>query len=121
MCDDHIRVAKYEVTSPASEGSFKIGSRPTVFRHLVSCKLPASELTDDRLSKEAQLMIGAGTMTTAGTMNFLVYHVMSNPDIRKRLVDELLPVMKDYPEKKPTWADLEKLVYFQAIIKESLR
>jgi cytochrome P450 len=92
-----------------------------VFRHLVSCNLPASELSDDRLSKEAQLMIGAGTMTTAGTMNFLTYYVMTNPAIRKRLEDELAPLMKDYPEKKPSWAELEKLPYFQAIIKETLR
>lgn len=66
-------------------------------------------------------MIGAGTMTTAGTMNFITYHLMANPAIRKRLEDELAPLMKDYPEIKPSWADLEKLSYFQAIIKESLR
>ncbi|GFP52833.1 fusicoccadiene C-8 hydroxylase [Trichoderma asperellum] len=121
LCDDHIKVAKREAASGESKNSFKIGSRPTVFRHIVNCNLPVSELSDDRLSKEAQVMIGAGTMTTAGTMNFLTYYVMSDPAIRDRLQDELAPVMADYPEKKPTWAELEALPYFQAIIKESLR
>ena len=121
MCDDHIKEAKREGASAASKDYVKIGSRPTLFRHLVSCKLPESELSVDRLSKEAQLMIGAGTMTTAGTMNFFTYHVITNPTIRHRLEDELAPLMKNYPEKKPSWTELEKLPYFQAIIKESLR
>jgi hypothetical protein len=29
--------------------------------------------------------------------------------------------MEGYPAKKPTWAQLEKVAYFQALIKEGLR
>lgn len=121
MCDNHIEQARREGASKESKSSFMIGSRPTVFRHLVNCNLPESELTVDRLSKEAQLMIGAGTMTTAGTMGFLTYYIMENQAVRKRLQDELAPLMEGYPEKKPAWAELEKLPYFQAVIKEALR
>ncbi|KAL2859546.1 cytochrome P450 [Aspergillus pseudodeflectus] len=119
MCDEHLSEAKREKsytskTQPAS-------GRLTLFRHLVDSDLPASELTDSRLSREAQVLIGSGTMTTAGTMGFLCYYIMSNPAIRQRLADELGPVMKDYPRTKPTWVELEKLPYFQAVIKEGLR
>lgn len=95
--------------------------RPTLFRFLVNSGLPASELSHERLSKEAQVLIGSGTITTAGTMCFIVYHIMANPHVRKRLEEELAPLMADYPAKKPTWAQIEKVEYLQAIIKESLR
>ncbi|KAL2830450.1 cytochrome P450 [Aspergillus cavernicola] len=120
MCDEQLVEAKRE-KSFNSKTSQSTPGRLTLFRHLVDSDLPPSELTDDRLSKEAQVLIGSGTMTTAGTMGFLCYYIMSNPAIRNRLAEELGPVMQDYPHKKPTWADLEKLPYFQAVIKEGLR
>lgn len=98
-----------------------MGKRPSLFRHLINSDLPPSELTDQRLSREAQVLIGAGTITTAGTMGFICYYIMSNPAIRKRVAEELRPVMEGYPLKKPSWAELEKLPYFQAVIKESFR
>nr|POE75125.1 putative efflux pump gsfj [Quercus suber] len=121
LCDDHIKTAKCEGGTSPSQDSFKIGSRPTVLRHLVGSGLPASELSSDRLSKEAQLMIGAGTTTTAGTLNFLTFYVITNPVIRKRLEGELAPLMNEYPARKPSWAELERLPFFQAVIKETLR
>ena len=54
-------------------------------------------------------------------MGFICYYIMANPAIRKRLEEELKPVMEGYPEKKPTWAQLEKVAYLQALIKEGLR
>lgn len=121
MCDDHLRVAKREKAASGYKDSTLSGGRLTLFRHIVNSDLPPSELTDERLSKEAQVLIGSGTITTAGTMGFLVYYIASNPAIKKRLQEELKPVMADYPRTKPTWAQLEKVVYLQALIKEALR
>ena len=98
-----------------------MGSRPTLFRHLLNSDLPPSELSDQRLSREAQVLIGSGTITTAGTMGFIVYHIMSNPAIKERLQAELKDVMAGYPQQRPTWAQLEKLPYYQAVLKESFR
>jgi cytochrome P450 len=97
------------------------GGRPTIFRHLLNSDLPKSELDHDRLSKEAQVLIGAGTITTAGTMCFISYYIMANPHIKKRLQEELAPIMADYPRRQPTWAKLEQATYFQAVIKEGFR
>ncbi|KAL3471911.1 cytochrome P450 [Aspergillus californicus] len=116
ICDEQLTEAKRARTTTQ-----KSPGRLTLFRHLVDSDLPPSELTDTRLSREAQVLIGAGTMTTAGTMGFLCYYILSNPSIRTRMEDELRPLMAKYPAVKPTWAELEKLPYFQAVIKEGLR
>ncbi|EER24920.1 hypothetical protein D8B26_007494 [Coccidioides posadasii str. Silveira] len=121
MCDEHLRVAKREKAALGSKDTTAMGGRLTLFRHMVSSDLPPSELTDERLSKEAQVLIGSGTITTAGTMGFLCYHIIANPAIRKRLEEELKPVMEGYPQRKPSWAQLEKVAYLQALVKEGLR
>lgn len=121
MCEGHIGAVKREKAALGSKDTTTTGARLTLFRHLVNSDLPASELSDERLSKEAQVLIGSGTITTAGTLGFICYYILANPAIRKRLAEELKPVMEGYPEKKPTWAQLEKVEYLQALIKEGLR
>lgn len=121
MCEGHIGAVKREKAALGSKDTTMTGARLTLFRHLVNSDLPASELSDERLSKEAQVLIGSGTITTAGTLGFICYYILANPAIRKRLAEELKPVMEGYPEKKPTWAQLEKVEYLQALIKEGLR
>ena len=76
--------------------------------YLVNRDFPPSELSDQRMSREAQVLIGSGTITTAGTLGFLCYYIMANPAIRNRLGEELKDVMEGYPAKKPTWAQLER-------------
>ena len=120
MCEGHLGVVKQEKAAQGSKDTSTMG-RPTLFRYLVNSDLPPSELSDQRMSREAQVLIGSGTITTAGTMGFLCYYIMANPTIRKRLGEELMDVMEGYPTKKPTWAQLEKVPYFQAVIKEGLR
>jgi len=121
MCEGHIGVAKREKAALGSKDTPTTGTRLTLFRHLFNSDLPPSELTDERLSKEAQVLIGSGTITTAGTLCFICYYIMANPAIREGLGEELKGVMEGYPEKKPTWAELEKVAYMQALIKEGLR
>lgn len=93
----------------------------SIFRYIVTSDMPSSEQSVERLSREAMVLFGAGTATTARTMGFMCYYVLRDPVMKKRLTDELAPIMADYPIKTPRWADLEKLVYLQAIIKEGLR
>ena len=93
----------------------------TLFDHIVNSDLPESELSVERLASEAQVVMGAGTVTTAQTMNFLAVNILSNKDICQRLRDELQQPMKDFPERIPPFSELEKLPWLQACIKESLR
>ncbi|KAL8823041.1 MAG: hypothetical protein Q9191_006233 [Dirinaria sp. TL-2023a] len=83
--------------------------------------MPESERSIERLSQEAQILHGAGTVTTSRALDIMSYHILHNPPIRERLGNELKDIMADYPHNLPRWSDLEKLPYLQAIIREGLR
>ena len=83
--------------------------------------MPESELSDERLAKEAQVLLGGGTASTARTLGFISYYVLANPRIHSRLKEELRGPMSTYPQHVPSWAELERLPYLQALIKEALR
>lgn len=83
--------------------------------------MPESELSDDRLAKEAQVLLAAGTVSTARTLGFISYYILANPHIHSRLEEELRDIMASYPEHMPSWVELEKVQYLQALIKEGLR
>ncbi|KAF1963154.1 cytochrome P450 [Byssothecium circinans] len=118
LARQHIIDAKREkeMAKPASFDSYN-----SIFRHILTSDLPESDLSVERLSREAQVLLGAGTVSSARTMDFLSFYIMKNEAYRKRLQDELAPVMQDYPEKIPSWAELEKLPFMQALLKETLR
>jgi cytochrome P450 len=83
--------------------------------------MPESEKSEQRLIKEAQLLLAGGTFTSSRTIGFATYYILSRPELRSRLETDLRNPMATWPEVVPTWADLEKLPLLQAIIKESLR
>ncbi|PQE20317.1 Cytochrome P450 protein [Rutstroemia sp. NJR-2017a BBW] len=122
MSVKHIVEAKerrrYHDRLPKKEGSLKSN---TVFDQLVNSDMPESELSVERLASEAQVLMGAGTVTTARSMDHLVFHILRNSHVRDRLEVELKVVMADFPETIPSWQTLEKLPYLQACIKEGLR
>ncbi|GKT90338.1 cytochrome P450 monooxygenase [Colletotrichum tofieldiae] len=93
----------------------------SVFHHLLSSDVPESEKSTDRLRAESMILLLAGTLAGAHTLTFVVFYVLQNPQIEKRLRTELQPVFKGYPNKMPTWAELERLPYLRGCIKEALR
>lgn len=97
------------------------GSRTSLFRHVLDSDMPESELSVDRLVKEAQILFGAGSVSVARTLDFITFYVLQKPHIRERLQLELKDIMADYPNTFPTWAQIEKLPYLQAVIHEGLR
>ena len=78
--------------------------------------LPEEDLSLERLTKEAQILLGAGSVSTARTLHFITYYLLSNSHMRERLEQEL----RDAGERA-AWSQLEKLPYLQALIKEGLR
>ncbi|KAI0205605.1 cytochrome P450 [Astrocystis sublimbata] len=110
----HIRTAKLQ-TDKMDEDNISI------FHHILNSDMPESERSEERLTREAQVLLGGGTATTARTIAFASYYILSRPLMRSRLKDELREVMTGWPERVPTWAELEKIPFLQAIIKESLR
>ncbi|KAI0399779.1 cytochrome P450 [Xylaria palmicola] len=93
----------------------------SLFHHVASSDMPASEKTEERLAKEAQLLLGGGTVTSARTISCATYYILTQPDLAKRLEEELRQPMAEWPSHVPTWAELERLPLLQAVIKEALR
>lgn len=93
----------------------------SLFRHIVGSDMPESERSDERLTREAMVFMGGGTASTARTLGFISFYVLDSASIRERLEDELRSPMKDYPERVPSWAELGRLPFLQALIKEGLR
>lgn len=93
----------------------------TLFDHIVNSDLPESELSVERLGSEAQVIMGAGTVTTARTMDFLITYILLHDEVHERLREELREPMADFPNSIPHIADLYKLPWLEACIKEALR
>ncbi|KAL8948518.1 MAG: hypothetical protein Q9222_005299 [Ikaeria aurantiellina] len=94
---------------------------PSLFHWIVNSDMPESELADNRLANEAQVILSAGSTSTARTLTHITCHVLANPRIECRLREELRQIMAGWPEKVPSWVELEGVPYLQAVLKEGLR
>lgn len=73
-------------------------------------------LSDEDLVVEAATFIFAGTDTTATTLTFLIWAVLSNPKIQVELEKEVAALTEPYTDEQ-----LETLPYLNAVIKETMR
>ena len=120
MALERILEAKREKLENDKIGA-RTGDQTSLFRYIVNSDMPESERSDNRLASEAQVLLGAGTVTTARMLGYISYYILADPAIRTRLHKELQEPMFRYPEVVPTWAELEKVPFLQALIKEGLR
>jgi cytochrome P450 len=111
-----------KVLQGSKRSEVSVGGRPTLFHHMVhQSGLPEADITVERLSREAQVLLGAGSVSTARTLHFIVFYLLSNPHMRKKFEDELANAQGGWENGQPTWTQLEKLPYLQALVKEGLR
>jgi cytochrome P450 len=71
------------------------GPPRTIFHELLNSDLPAEEKSLNNLAQEGQNVIGAGADTTANVLSCTTFHVLNNPQILKRLTQELETAMRD--------------------------
>jgi len=69
----------------------------------------------ERLADEGNILIGAGSETTALILAVLSFHLVSNPDVLAKLRKELETVMPD-PNTPITWQQLEQLPYLVSLL-----
>ena len=119
MATQHIINAKQDKEATIEDTDSR--GRPSLIRHILNSDMAESDKSVERLSKEAQVPLGAGSASTARTLDFICYYVLANHDIRSSLQEDLRDIMADYPSKVPSWSQLEKIPYLQAVIKEGLR
>lgn len=75
-------------------------------------------MSDKQVRDEAMTLFLAGHETTANALNWTWYLLSQNPDVERRLHDELDSVLQGQP---PTLADLKRLPYTDMVVKESMR
>jgi cytochrome P450 len=75
-----------------------------------------TNLTDFSLGSQASALSVAGSGTTAVTLSYAVWAILSHPAVRGKLEDELARIPEDYDDVL-----LEKLPYLNAVIVETLR
>ncbi|KAH8746389.1 cytochrome P450 [Diaporthe sp. PMI_573] len=126
MAENHItKVKAQQATSDnsiCSESSTRT-RYSTLFQELVSSDsgLPESERSIQRLTTEAQVLLGAGTVTTTRTLTYLATHILLDDRVKKRLQEELRDPMAGFPERVPSLTELERLPYLRACNQEGLR
>ncbi|KAF5359444.1 hypothetical protein D9756_002939 [Leucocoprinus leucothites] len=92
----------------------------TIYHHLLSTENGRAPPTRKSLLDEGGVLIAAGSDSVGNACSVGIFHVLSNPDIHERLVNE---IKEAWPEKDTPMGvqALEKLPYLTAVIKEALR
>ncbi|KAH7136179.1 cytochrome P450 [Dendryphion nanum] len=95
---------------------------PTIFHSVLDSKLPPEEKSIERLADDAQMVVMAGTLTTASTLELIHFWLLSQPDTLLKLKRELRSAIPN-PEDigKIPLPTIEALPYLTAVIKEGLR
>ncbi|KAL8908198.1 MAG: hypothetical protein Q9171_005551 [Xanthocarpia ochracea] len=121
LATDNISQAKRDKEKNITTG-LSGDDRGSLFHYIVSSSsMPVSEQSTERLAKEAQVLLGAGTASTARTLDVTVYYILANQHVRNRIMEELAAPMSNFPDVFPSLATLRSSPYLQAVIKEGLR
>ena len=64
-------------------------ARPSMMQAFLDANLPESEKTAEWIKGEAQFAIAAGNLTTTHALKTATFHVLANPPIYARLMEEL--------------------------------
>ncbi|KAJ5826049.1 cytochrome P450 [Penicillium riverlandense] len=100
-----------------TNGRQKGDSTRNIFSGIISeSEKNEATLTDEDVAMEAGNLIMAGSDTTAVTLTYLIWAVLSQPALRSQLESELANLSDDYLD-----TDLETLSLLNATIMETLR
>ena len=104
----------------SSLGEFRDVKHRTIFHDLLeSDTLPPDDKTVDRLWQEAQLLLAAGTVTTATAIGSAMVYLLLDPKRLQVLLEELESAQPDITKPRRE-ADLEQLPYLVCITGQSL-
>ncbi|MCJ1391688.1 hypothetical protein MMC18_004553 [Xylographa bjoerkii] len=92
----------------------------TMFSAILESNLPPEEVSLTRLQHEAISVVGAGIETTMRALSLASFHILANPPVLQRLLEELVHAIPD-STKVPSYDHLSQLPYLSACIDEALR
>ncbi|KAK6849985.1 cytochrome P450 [Apiospora arundinis] len=93
----------------------------TIFTDLLDSDLPPAEKTEARLAADGFSLTGAGAETTANMLTCATFFLLSHPDKRARLEQELARAGVDPEGRELSWAALEQIPYLYGFVQETLR
>lgn len=97
--------------SLANSSKPKPDNEKTIFDALCDPNLlPPEERTLDRLQDEGQILLAAGSETTANTLTVIAFHLSDKKHLLETLREELKTVLPT-PTSTASWTELEKLPY----------
>ncbi|CVK87181.1 related to cytochrome P450 CYP3/CYP5/CYP6/CYP9 subfamilies [Fusarium proliferatum] len=95
-------------------------TRRTIFHEILNSKLSDYDKSTDRLWQEGEVVVAAGTITTAWALGVSTYFVLATPDILSRLKDELKAAIPD-PSQPLSLLVLERLPFLTGVVQEGVR
>ncbi|KAL8699808.1 MAG: hypothetical protein Q9201_005793 [Fulgogasparrea decipioides] len=116
-----IRQAKDIINNRAQADRKENTARPSMMHAILDSNLPPSEKTIDRIKGESQTAMAAGTLTTTHALKAGTYHILSNPSIREKLIEEVQQAMAENDNSSLDLHQLEQMQYLMAIWYETLR
>ncbi|KAE8445439.1 hypothetical protein EG329_013452 [Mollisiaceae sp. DMI_Dod_QoI] len=113
-------IKKIQETMSSRDDFLNVKHR-TIFHELLENRsLPESDKSADRLWQEAQLLLSAGTVTTAGAISAALVYLLLDHERLAVLLEELEFAMPDL-NKPITASELEQLPYLTGVVQETLR
>ncbi|KAJ9607386.1 hypothetical protein H2200_008459 [Cladophialophora chaetospira] len=109
-----------EVYEHRDDPSSKYHSQTTIFHAILQGDLPEKEKSPDRLWQDGQVIVIAGTLTTAAALSEATYHLLRHPEELRILKNELAKAIPN-PMALQDAVKLGQLPYLTAVIKEGLR
>ena len=94
--------------------------RPSLMHAFLDSDAPRSEKTAEHIKREAQTAIAAGTASTTRSLITATFHVLANPPIFERFMEELHKARADQ-DSELDLQQLEQMPYLTAIWYETLR
>ncbi|KAL9913756.1 putative cytochrome P450 6a13 [Glossina fuscipes fuscipes] len=80
----------------------------------------SSGLTFEQACAQAIVFFLAGLDTSSATMSFCLYELALNPDIQRKLREEILAVLEKY-NSQITYESLKEMTYMEQVFNETLR
>ena len=91
------------------------------FLDILLCSNETKEWTEEDIREEVDTFMFAGHDTTATSFSWLCWNLAHNPDIQKKVYEEIIGIFGENPEVDVTSEDLKKLDYTERVLKESKR
>lgn len=95
-------------------------TRRTIFHEILDSKLSDYDKSNDRLWQEGEVVVAAGTITTAWALGVSTYFVLATPAILSQLKAELEAAIPD-PSQPHSLVVLERLPFLTGVVQEGVR